>query len=245
VATICVMAGTTDETTFDPLDQGYRLHARTTPEISGRVDNFLTRLKQLGLKFRKGPPKVEPFINVLVLEFFKLPVAEQEALMMREIPRFRDHLAGLGAPAPPARVEAPAKPGAKVTVYEDMPAAAHAAGARRAAVDARSRERTRQRTTMHILRLGPEHGCNMAHYIRHEPAPDDPGTLHVRFLPGETMALRGPERDAFLRRIDEMDPPPTARGRGERGPKSASPRVTVHEDLPAPVIRPRQKRRRV
>jgi hypothetical protein len=82
----------------------------------------------------------------------------------------------------------------------------------------------------------------MAQYIRHEPDPGDPGALLVRFLPGEIMILRGPEREAFLRKIDDLDPPPKAPG--ERRP--SSPRVTLHEDMPeASATRPRRKRRRV
>jgi hypothetical protein len=107
VATIAFM---TDRhaTKDDPLDQGYKLHARTTAEIAERVDNFLARLNRIGLKFRKRKAKLEPFINVLVLEFFKLPAGEQEALMMREIPRFQSSLASDdGAPvvlkAPPQK----------------------------------------------------------------------------------------------------------------------------------------------
>jgi hypothetical protein len=81
----------------------------------------------------------------------------------------------------------------------------------------------------------------MAQYIRHEPDQGDPGALLVRFLPGEIMILRGPEREAFLRKIDDLDPPPKAPG--ERRP--SSPRVTLHEDMPESAIRPRRKRRRV
>jgi hypothetical protein len=76
----------------DPLAQGYRLHARSTAEIVERVENFLSRLNRRGLKFRGRKTKLEPFINVLVLEFFKLDRDQQERLMMTQIPAFEDML---------------------------------------------------------------------------------------------------------------------------------------------------------
>jgi hypothetical protein len=76
----------------DPLAQGYRLHARSTAEIVERVENFLSRLNRRGLKFRGRKTKLEPFINVLVLEFFKLDRDQQERLMMMQIPAFEGML---------------------------------------------------------------------------------------------------------------------------------------------------------
>jgi hypothetical protein len=77
---------------FDPLRQGFRLHARTTVDIDQKVGAFLKRLARSGLIFRDRKPKLEPLINVLVLEFLKLDEADQLALMLKEIPRFEDLL---------------------------------------------------------------------------------------------------------------------------------------------------------
>jgi hypothetical protein len=92
---------------------------------------------------------------------------------------------------------------------------------------------------MHFARLGPEHGVNFSHYIQHRPAPDEPAALEVRLLPGEILILRGAERDAFLRRFDELDPPASAKAN-----HLALPPGKVEDLMPPAAPRPTRRKTR-
>jgi hypothetical protein len=95
---------------------------------------------------------------------------------------------------------------------------------------------------MHLARLGPERGVNFSHYIRHQPAPDEPDALEVRFLPGEVLILRGAERAAFLRRFDDLDPPDSSGGGRVTDPRGRGPGLL--EDLTPGAIPPAKSTRR-
>ena len=92
----CMEDAAKESESSDPLARGYRLHSRSTAEIVEKVENLLSRLNRRGMKFRGRKTKLEPFINVLVVEFLKLPPQQQDAMMLRLIPRFEAALVECG-----------------------------------------------------------------------------------------------------------------------------------------------------